>query len=74
MMLGSSIVIASTIGTKTRTPSHPPATRYLRSLSMAIRMGSPLLAHPVLMTNESGFLVNFPCTKGSANASMAQAA
>lgn len=74
MMLGSSSVITSTIGTNTLVPSCLPATRYPRSLSMAISIGSPLFLHSVLITNESGRFVNFPCTKGSANASMAQAA
>jgi hypothetical protein len=74
MMLGSLSLVTSTIGTNTLSPLCSSATRYLSSLSISISMGSPLLAHSVLITNESGFLVNCPCTKGSANASMAQAA
>jgi hypothetical protein len=41
---------------------------------MAISIGSPLFLHSLLMTNESGRFINCPCTKGSAKASMAQAA
>lgn len=74
MMLGSSSVITSTIGTNTLTPICSSATRYRRSLSMAISIGSPLFLHSLLMTNESGRFINCPCTKGSAKASMAQAA
>jgi hypothetical protein len=73
-MLGSLSFITSTIGTNILTPLCSSATRYLRSLSISITMGSPLPAHSVLMTNEIRFLVNCPCTKGSANASIAQAA
>jgi hypothetical protein len=74
MMLGSSSFIASTSGTKTLMPLCSSETRYLRSLSMAICMRSPLLLHSVLMINEIGRFINCPCTKGSAKASMAQAA
>ncbi len=73
-MLGSSSFIASTSGTNTLMPLCLSSTRYLRSLSMAISMGSPLFLHSLLMTNESGRFINCPCTKGSAKASMAQAA
>ncbi len=73
-MLGSLSFEMSVSGTNILNPLCSSAIRYLSRLSISICIGSPLPVHSVLMTNESSLLVNCPCTKGSANASIAQAA
>jgi len=73
-MLGSFSLDISTRGTNILRPLSSSATRYLRSLSMSIRNGLALCAHRDLITNERDSPVNCPCTKGSAIASIAQAA
>jgi hypothetical protein len=74
MMLGSSSVAKSTMGTNTRGSAPLLFTWYCSSLSMVISMGLLQWAQVVCSVKESLSFRSCPCTKGVAIASIPQAA
>ena len=73
MMFGPVSLAKFTSGTKTMGLAAFSSTRYLSSLSISICSGWVQCVHSVSMATDRGFPRNCPCTKGTANASMAQA-
>ena len=74
MMLGSFRVVKFNFGKKIRGSAPCSTDLTFNSESISICSGWPELAHRVLITNDIGVFRNFPCTKGVAIASIAQAA
>ena len=73
-MLGSFVFARGTIG-KQNIGSAPSVTFLIfSSLSSAISICLPLLAHSARIVKDKSFFFNFPYTKGAANASAPQAA
>ena len=73
-MLGSFVFARGTIG-RQNIGSDPSVTFLIfSSLSSAISICLPLLAHSALIVKDNSFFCNLPYTKGAANASAPQAA
>ena len=73
-MLGSFVFARGAIG-KQNIGSDPSVTFLIfSSLSRAISICLPLLAHSALIVKDNSFLCNLPYTKGAANVSAPQAA
>ena len=73
-ILGSFVFARVTIG-KHNMGSDPWVTLLIfSSLSSAISIGLPLLAHSAWIVKDNSFFCNLPYTKGAANASAPQAA